>query len=110
MQFSCTGCQHLAVSVLRCRADVLKECQCSDTAVNVCIQALALGEIPRRDNVGLGLGWLERAVDAVGRTWHGMDGGAMGDAVESMLLLALCGCLWLVLWRRRNLRAGQQQV
>ncbi|KAK9906721.1 hypothetical protein WJX75_006842 [Coccomyxa subellipsoidea] len=72
-------------------------------------QALALGEIPRRDNVGLGLGWLERAVDAVGRTWHGMDGGAMGDAVESMVLLALCGCLWLVLWRRRNLRAGQQQ-
>ena len=74
------------------------------------MQALALGEIPRRDNVGLGLGWLERAVDAVGRTWHGMDGGAMGDAVESLLLLALCGCLWLVLWRRRNLRAGQQQV
>lgn len=60
--------------------------------------------------MGLGLGWLERAVDAVGRTWHGMDGGAMGDTTESVLLLVLCGCLWLVLWRRRNLRANQQQV
>ncbi|CAL8462358.1 g1891 [Coccomyxa elongata] len=72
-------------------------------------EALALGKIPRRDSVGLGLGWLERAVDAVGRTWHGMDGGAMGDTTESVLLLVLCGCLWLVLWRRRNLRANQQQ-
>ncbi|EIE24098.1 HCP-like protein [Coccomyxa subellipsoidea C-169] len=72
-------------------------------------EALALGAVPRRDSVGLGLGWLERAVDTAGRAWHGADRGAMGDTVESVLLLALCGCLWLVLWRRRNLRAGQQQ-
>ncbi len=80
------------------------------TALPFLVQALALGTVPRRDSVGLGLGWLERAVDTASRAWHGADRGAMGDTVESVLLLALCGCLWLVLWRRRNLRAGQQQA
>jgi hypothetical protein len=35
--------------------------------------------------------------------------GAMSDTAESFLLVALCVGLWLVLWRRRNLRNAQQQ-
>lgn len=72
-------------------------------------QALALGEIPKRDHAGLGLGWLERALEAGGRSWRASQAGAMSDAAESFLLVALCGGLWLVLWRRRNLRNMQQQ-
>ena len=81
----------------------------------VLAQALARGDIPRRDRAGLGLGWLERGIEIAARSvWRGGSGGGkdagepsmFGDAAESAILVVLCAALWLVLWRRRQLRAA----
>ncbi len=95
------------------------------------VQAVTEGDLAgSRDNIGLGLGLLERLLDSGllgGRGAPGERGslgpergdraGApngepapaarawLGNSGESLLLLALCAGLWLVLWRRRSLRA-----
>jgi len=100
------------------------------------LQAVTQGELAgARDNIGLGLGLLERLLDTglVGARGGGGSGGGAGERAlggergaggppgerpaggrawlgntgESLLLLALCAGLWLVLWRRRSLRAAQ---
>ncbi len=99
------------------------------------LQAVTQGELAgARDNIGLGLGLLERLLDTglLGARGGGGGGGAseralggergagappgerpaggrpwLGNTGESLLLLALCASLWLVLWRRRSLRAAQ---
>ena len=96
------------------------------------MQAVTEGDLAgSRDNIGLGLGLLERLLDSGLLGGRGAPGerGALGpergdrassahngepgpaarpwlaNSGESLLLLALCAGLWLVLWRRRSLRA-----
>lgn len=70
------------------------------------VQAMASGQVHKRDRVGLGLGWLEQAVEAAMGSWKGSDSG-LSSTTENLILLALFGALSLVLWRRRTLRAAQ---
>ena len=72
------------------------------------LQGMASGQVHKRDRVGLGLGWLEQAVEAATGSWKGSDSG-LSSAAENVILLGLFGALSLVLWRRRNLRAAQQR-
>jgi hypothetical protein len=76
------------------------------------VQALESGAIPRRDRAGLGLAWLERGIELAARSWRSSghsssaEPSVYGDAAESAILVALCAGLWLVLWRRRAVRAA----
>ncbi len=59
--------------------------------------------------MGLGLGWLEQAVDAATGSWSSSEPG-LSSTTENVILLALFGLLSLVLWRRRTLRTAQQRA
>ena len=72
-------------------------------------QGMASGQVHKRDRVGLGLGWLEQAVEAATGSWRASDSG-LSSTAENVILLGLFGALSLVLWRRRNLRAAQQRA
>ena len=72
-------------------------------------QGMASWQVHKRDRVGLGLGWLEQAVEAATGSWKGSDPG-LSSTAENVILLGLFGALSLVLWRRRNLRAAQQRA
>lgn len=79
--------------------------------LTVCLlaQGLATGLVHKQDRIGLGLGWLEQAVDAAARSWNGSEPG-LSSTMENVILLALFGLLSLVLWRRRTLRTAQQRA
>ena len=72
-------------------------------------QGMASGQVHKRDRVGLGLGWLEQAVEVATGSWKASDSG-LSSTAENVILLGLFGALSLVLWRRRNLRAAQQRA
>ena len=72
-------------------------------------QGMASWQVHKRDRVGLGLGWLEQAVEAATGSWKASDLG-LSSTAENVILLGLFGALSLVLWRRRNLRAAQQRA
>jgi hypothetical protein len=56
------------------------------------MQALALGEIPKRDHVGLGLGWIERAIDAGSSSWRASQVGLLTCRCEKKVELGAALC------------------
>ena len=70
---------------------------------------MASAQVHKRDRVGLGLGWIEQAVDVATGSWTASDPG-LSSTTENLILLALFGALSLVLWRRRTLRTAQQRA
>ena len=79
------------------------------TVTGMCLQGLASAQVHKRDRVGLGLGWIEQAVEAATGSWTASDPG-LSSVTENLILLALFGALSLVLWRRRTLRTAQQRA
>ncbi len=73
------------------------------------MQDLASAQVHKRDRVGLGLGWIELAIEAVTGSWTASDPG-LSSTTENLILLALFGALSLVLWRRRTLRTAHQRA
>ena len=85
---------------------------CHGSRLTRCVhtfQGMASGQVHKRDRVGLGLGWLEQAVEAATGSWKASDSG-LSSTAENVILLGLFGALSLVLWRRRSLRAAQQRA
>ena len=72
-------------------------------------QGFATGLVHKQDRMGLGLGWLEQAVDAATGSWSASEPG-LSSTTENVVLLTLFGLLSLVLWRRRTLRTAQQRA
>ena len=72
-------------------------------------QGFATGLVHKQDRMGLGLGWLEQAVDAATGSWSSSEPG-LSSTTENIILLALFALLSLVLWRRRALRTAQQRA
>ena len=79
------------------------------TVMGLCVQGMASAQVHKRDRVGLGLGWIEQAVEVATGSWTASDPG-LSSTTENLILLALFGALSLVLWRRRTLRTAQQQA
>ena len=80
---------------------------CSDD--RLLAQGFATGVVHKQDRMGLGLGWLEQAVDAAAGSWNSSEPG-LSSTTENIILLALFALLSLVLWRRRTLRTAQQRA
>eukprot|EP00884_Botryococcus_braunii_P018209 jgi/Botrbrau1/5071/Bobra.37_1s0035.1 len=53
---------------------------------------------------GLGLGWVDKVVESILGGNQVEAGEPTWDNLETLLLVLMCGGLWLILWRRRSLR------